>query len=117
MSRNRRNRHRHHHPAGPKVIAQGELLVTAGRGEVIIDEVLKSSNALFAHSEEVITVRFAEKEPPCPPCNPDEPDELEWDVFERRHHVRDRDDSKLYLRIIWRVACARKVRWAIYEVD
>jgi hypothetical protein len=105
----RDDRHHPHHKQ-PKIVAKGELLVT-GADSVVIEEELRRSRALLVHSEEVVMVRFKEDEPPCPPCNSQEPDDLDWEVFERRH------GRELFLRIKWRVLCARTVIWEIYEVE
>ena len=99
---------RHHHEDEPRILQEGELLVT-GDGEVTLDEALRRSRALLIHSEEAIFVAFKKDETPCPPCAGGQPDELEWEVFERRR--------QLFLKIKWHVNSARTIVWCIYEVD
>lgn len=103
-----RERDRHHHHHEPVVIEEGEALVT-GEGEIILETPIRRSRAVLIHSEEAVTVYFSPDDDPCPPCAGADPDELEWEVIERRR--------ELFLKIFWRVNCARTIIWKIYEVD
>jgi hypothetical protein len=91
-----------------RIIDEGELLVT-NRGDVVLDVPLRRSRALLVRSEEAVLVEFKRDDEPCPPCAGEGPDELGWEVVERR---RD-----LFLKIWWRVNCARTIVWKIFEVD
>jgi|SRR5579863_1260889 len=106
MPRSRDDRHYPHHDL--KVLQEGEMTVT-GRGHATLDEPLRRSRALLVRSEEAVLVEFKPDDEPCPPCAGEAPDELEWEVIEKRR--------QLFLRIKWRVNCARTIIWKIYEVD
>lgn len=97
---------KHHHE--PRIIDEGELLVT-GSGEVILEQPLRRSRALLIHSEEAVIVYFSPDDDPCPPCAGEAPDELEWMAIERRREI--------FLKICWRVNCARTIIWKVFEVD
>jgi len=92
-----------------RVLGRGQMLVTA-HGHITIEEPLKRSRALLIKSSEAVTVTFGANDPPCPPCNRSAPDELTWETVERLR------GGPLYLKISWRVACARTINWCVYEI-
>lgn len=100
----------HNHHEKHKVLMEGELHVT-GDGEVIIEEALRASRALLTHNKEAVQVVFV-GEPMCPPCAPFVPDELDWELFERRHH----DVEEIFLKIFWKVSCSRTIVWRVFEI-
>lgn len=136
-----KNKGKKHHE--PRIVLQGELLVT-GKGELMIEEPVHPSRALFVGSTEAVVVEWGE-EPPCPPCAPNEPDELQWEVYEwsvsrlppgKKKHKSDHDkqkeheheeeenrernahrDGELFIVIKWHVNCARTIKWRVFEVD
>lgn len=97
-----------HHP----VIAAGELLVTAGDGEAIIDEVMPHSPELLRHPSKYVTVEFDPCEPPPPPCaGNDLVDEIRWElIIVRNHHHHG---EELRLRIDWHVNESRTIIWSV----
>jgi hypothetical protein len=106
--REREREHERHHK--PRIILEGELFVT-DRGYVVIEEPLRRCRPLLIHAEEAVLVRFKPDEHVCPPCAPIVPDELEWEAFEREPL------GELFLKIRWRVSCARTIEWYVFEVD
>lgn len=100
------------------MVVKGHLLAT-GRGEVDIEEEIILTRGVHCHPKEHITVEFGPVEEgcsPCSPCSTDSPDcdELEWDVV-GSYGPGDRSHTILVLRIRWKVACPRKIKWTIKE--
>ncbi len=93
----------------PKLLHQGELFVT-DEGQVVIEHPLKRTRPLLIKSEEAVVVRFKLDECVAPPCAPTIPDQLDWEVFERTPF------GHLFLKVDWKVACARTIEWFVYEI-
>jgi len=100
---------RHYPHPKQRVLGHGNLLVT-GHGHVIIEERLRRSRALLVRSIEAVYVAFSADDPPCPPCSSSAPDELSWETIERHR-------GELYLKINWRVSCARTINWKVFEIE
>lgn len=91
----------------------GNLLVS-GHGNVVIEEQIPRHREMLVHQHEHVRVHFDPEASPCPPCVPHEEDVLRWEIIERRsfEHHGDAENS-LWLKIHWRVACPRTIRWSI----
>lgn len=105
-----------------RTTVRGEVLAV-GTGEVDIEDDLIRSRGVYHHPEQHIKVDLGPIEEGCYPCNPDGSDDdwLDWEVVVRpchshehhSHHPHHDQKDILVLRIKWRVAYPRTVKWSI----